>query len=238
MTARRLSTALLAVTLLSSVVAPPAAAVVNRVTVESREDVLGGRVFGAAGAYEKLAGVVEFSLDPKHAANTAIVDLARAPRDASGRVTASANFMVLRPKAVPRDRAVALLEVSNRGGKAALPYFARAAWSADPTTADDFGDALPLRLGLTLIWVGWQFDVPPRDGGLRLDAPVATDGGRPIEGLVRCDWTVDELSLTLPLGHRGHRPYPVVDPDHLDNVLTERDGRLANRRIVPEPVAL
>src|SRR5438874_805632 len=84
------------------------------------------------------------------------------------------------------SRAAALLEVANRGGKAALPYFARAAWSGDPKTADDFGDALPLRLGLTLIWVGWQFDVPARDGGLRLDAPVATDGGRPIEGLVRC----------------------------------------------------
>jgi hypothetical protein len=55
---------------------------------------------------------------------------------------------------------VALLEVSNRGGKAALPYFARAAWSVDPAVDADFGDALPLRLGLTLIWVGWQFDVP------------------------------------------------------------------------------
>jgi hypothetical protein len=60
---------------------------------------------------------------------------------------------------------------------------------------------------LTLIWVGWQFDVPARDGALRLNAPVATDGGRPIEGLVRSDWVVDERVTTLPLGHRGHRPY-------------------------------
>jgi hypothetical protein len=233
MTARGLTTVLLGVALLSAAAAPPAAATVSRVTVQSRQDVLGGRPFGTAGGYEKLVGVVEFALDPVNAANAAIVDLARAPRDASGRVVASANFMVLRPKTMLRERAVALLEVSNRGGKAALPYFARAAWSVDPAADADFGDALPLRLGLTLIWVGWQFDVPPGDGVLRLDAPVATDGGRPIDGLVRCDWTVDERTSTLLLGHRGHRPYPLADVDHPDNVLTERDGRLAARRVVP-----
>jgi len=233
MTGRCLRTALVGLALLSATYAAPAAASVSRIVVQSREDVLGGRPFGAAGSYEKLVGVVELALDPANAANAAIVDLARAPKDASGRVTASANFMVLRPKSMPRERAVALLEVSNRGGKAALPYFARAVWSADPTSGAELGDALPLRLGLTLIWVGWQFDVPRRDGVLRLDAPVATDDGRPIEGLVRSDWTVDERTVSLQLGHRGHRPYPVADPEHRDNVLTERDGRLEPRRVVP-----
>ncbi len=233
MTGRSLATGLLGLALLSSIVARPAAATVSRVTVQSRQDVLGGRPFGTAGGYEKLVGVVEFALDPANGVNARIVDLPHAPRDASGRVTASANFMVLRPKAMPRERAVALLEVSNRGGKAVLPYFARAAWSADPAADAEFGDALPLRLGLTLIWVGWQFDVPPRDGVLRLDVPVATDGGRRIEGLVRCDWTVEERVVTLPLGHRDHRPYPIADVEHPDNVLTERDGRLAARRVVP-----
>src|SRR5882762_5797539 len=225
MTARSFSAALLGLALLSPVVARPAAAVVSRLTIESREDVPRG--------YEKLIGVVDFALDPANAANAAIVDLARAPRDASGRVTASANFMVLRPKSMPRERSVALLEVSNRGGKAALPYFARAAWSSNPTVETQFGDALPLRLGLTLIWVGWQFDVPIRDGAMRLDAPVATDGGRSIEGLVRSDWAVDERVATLPLAHRNHRPYAVAHPEHPDNVLTERDGRLGDRRVVP-----
>src|SRR2546426_344045 len=219
-TARRWVTVLWGVAL-GSWVAAPASGAVRRLVVESRDDVLGARPFGNVGPYEKLTGIVEFALDPANAANAAIVDLARAPRDASGRVIASANFMVLRPKTMPRERAVALLEVSNRGGKAALPYFARAAWSADPAAEAEFGDALPLRLGLTLIWVGWQFDVPLRDGVLGLDAPVATDGGRPIEGLVRCDWTVDEQTVTLALGHRNHRPYPVADAEHPDNVLTE-----------------
>src|SRR5262245_48019274 len=133
MTARRLTNALLGLMLLSLFAAPPASAIVSRLTVESRQDVLGGRPFGTAGAYERLVGVVEFALDPANAANAAIVDLAGAPRDSSGRVTASANFVVLRPKTMPRDHSVALLEVSNRGGKAMLPYFARAAWTTNLT---------------------------------------------------------------------------------------------------------
>ena len=169
---------LLGLASLISMIAAPASATVSRLTVQSRQDVLDGRPFGAVGGYEKLVGTVEFALDPTSPANARIVDLQRAPRDPGGRVRATANFMVLRPKAMPRERAVALLEVSNRGGKAVLPYFARAEWSGDPAAEAEFGDALPLRLGLTLIWVGWQVDVPPRDRVLRLDAPVATDGGR------------------------------------------------------------
>ena len=60
MKARAWLTVLLGVTLVSSVVALPASAAVRRLVVESREDVLGGRPFGAAGPYEKLSGIVEF----------------------------------------------------------------------------------------------------------------------------------------------------------------------------------
>ena len=34
--------------------------------------------------------------------------------------------------------------------------------------------------GFTLLWVGWQFDVPHREGLVRVFAPVATDNGKPI----------------------------------------------------------
>src|SRR5881396_1501245 len=208
-----------------------AGAEVRHVTIESRVDLLGGRPFGAAGAYEKLTGVVDFAFDPANRANGRIVDLERAPRNAAGFVEARATFMVLRPKRVARP-GVALVEVSNRGGKAALPYFNGADWSHDPTTEAELGDGLLMRLGLTIVWVGWQFDVPREPGLLRLEAPVARDGDRPIEGLVRCDFTVDRAVRTLALGHRGHVPYPLADPDHRDNVLTVRDGRLAPRTVV------
>src|SRR5262249_20053362 len=150
--------------------AATAGAEVRRVVVDAREDVLGG-------AYEKLKGTVELELDPTHPANTVIVDLDRAPRNARGRVDASADFMVLRP---PARGSVALLEVSNRGGKAVLPYFNRGTWSPDPSSADDFGDRLLMRLNLTLIWIGWQFDVPRQSGLLRLRAPIARGADGPI----------------------------------------------------------
>jgi hypothetical protein len=226
----------------------PALARVSGVTVESRTAVLGGAPFGPGGAYEKLTGTIELELDPASPANARIVDLGRAPRNAAGRVEARANFMVLQPTDRGRDRRIALLEVSNRGGKAALAYFNGARWSLDPVAREDFGDGLLMRLGLTVIWVGWQFDVPRRPGLLRLDAPVATGpagegresplphppgAGAPIEGLVRSDWVVDHPVTTLPLGHRGHIPYPLVDPAHPGNVLTVREGRLGPRAVVP-----
>ena len=222
MTAR----AAVAVLVLLLTAAGSAGAEVRRVLVSTRQDVLGGD-------YEKLGGTVEIELDPTHPANAAIVDLDRAPRNARGRVEASADFMVLRPRRPPARGATALLEVSNRGGKALLPYFNRAAWSLDPSTAEDFGDRFLMRLNLTLIWVGWQFDVPRQPGLLRLRAPIARDGSGPIEGLVRSDWTVERPSPTLPLAHRDHVAYPVADPRHPDNVLTVRSARLGPREIVP-----
>jgi hypothetical protein len=216
----------LAAVVLILAAATTANAEVRRLVVSTREEVLGGD-------YEKLGGTVELELDPAHPANAVIVDLDRAPRNARGRVEASADFMVLRPRRPPARGSTALLEVSNRGGKALLPYFNRATWSLDPSTAEDFGDRLLMRLQLTLIWVGWQFDVPRQPGLLRLRAPIARDASGPIEGLVRSDWTVEQPTTTLPLAHRDHVAYPVADPRHADNVLTVRSARLGPREIVP-----
>ncbi|MFO1350815.1 MAG: alpha/beta hydrolase domain-containing protein [Gammaproteobacteria bacterium] len=206
---------------------------VTRLEIAERTDVLQGQPFGGAGPYEKLKGTIHFTVDPANPANTVIVDLDKAPRNAAGKVEASANFIVLKPKNPPADGGTALLEVSNRGGMAALPYFNRGAWVQDPVKPEDFGDGLLQRLGLTLIWVGWQQDVPPRPGLLRLDAPVARGTDGPIRGLVRADWTVDQPTRVLALGHRDHSAYPVVDPSDPANVLTVRGGRLAERQVVP-----
>lgn len=212
----------------------PAHAEVAGISIEERVVVLDGHEFGPAGAYEKLTGSLRFSLDPAGDANQAIVDLGLAPLNAAGRVTASADFMVLQPVDSERRRGVALLEVSNRGGKASLPYFNDGRRSAnDPSVAEDFGDGLLMREGLTVIWVGWQHDVPDVSGLLRLDAPIATgEDGKPLEGLVRSDWVVDERVQTLALGHRDHRTYAPSDTDDPRNLLTARNEREGARRVV------
>jgi hypothetical protein len=214
--------------------AQPSEAKVVEVDIVDRQPVLGGRSFGDAGAYEKIVGRIRFSLDPDLQANRRIVDLSLAPRDEFGGVSAVSDFMVLRPLDARKGRGVGLLEVSNRGGKATLPYFASGRRGAtNPVIDEDYGDALPLRLGLTMIWVGWQFDVPQSDENLNIRLPILTNGGKPIVGLVRSDWVVDQNTDALALGHRGHQSYPVFDTDDARNVLTWRTGREAPRNTVP-----
>jgi hypothetical protein len=205
---------------------------VVRIVIDERTDVLEGRAFGAVGPYEKIVGRVYFAFDPANPMNVRIVDLDKAPRNAAGLVEAWANFMVLRPKNSERSARTALLEVSNRGGKAILSYFNGARGSRNPETEEHFGDGLLMRQGLTLIWVGWQHDVPDAEYIMKSHLPIAR-GEEPIRGLVRSDWTVARSTTTLSLGHRAQIPYPVADPDDPDNVLTVRDGRLGERRVIP-----
>src|SRR5262245_11317944 len=165
------------------VLALAAQAKVDSVDLYERVDVLNGQSFGDSGAYERLSGSIHFAFDPRNPANAAIVDLGKAPVRADGKVGASADFMVLRPKDTLKGRGIGLLEVSNRGGKASLSYFNRARASNSPSTAEEFGDGFLMRQGLTVIWVGWQFDVPFDQKLLRLQVPVASDDGVPIHGL-------------------------------------------------------
>jgi hypothetical protein len=225
---------LLAAALLGPVFPRDLHAEVVRVEVESREPVLDGRAFGGVGAYEKLTGWIHFAFDPDDPANANIVDLHLAARNAEGRVEARAPFMVLRPVNPERGRGVALVDVSNRGSKAALWFFNNAVSAPDPVLEEHFGDGRMMRMGLTVIWVGWQWDVVPGEGILHLEAPIArTEDGSPIRGLVRSDWTVDETVRSMPLGHRGPASYEVADPEASENVLTVREGREAPREVVP-----
>jgi len=206
---------------------------VVRVLVDRREDVLGGMAWGDAGAYEKLVGRIFFAFDPENPSNRQVVDLKWAPRNGDGMVEAWAEFMVLQPKDPKRRRGVAWLEVSNRGRKASLRYFNGASGRGwDPSSEEDYGDGLLLEAGLTIIWVGWQWDVPEDAGLLRLHVPVARLPGGSIQGLVRADWTVDEDIEVLELGHRGHRAYQPVSEGDDGPVLTVRDGRLASREVI------
>ncbi len=225
----------IALVLTTLLVSAFASADVTRLDIESRVTVLDGQPFGDAGAYDKLTGTVHFACDPDNQFNSRIVDLEYAPRDEDGRVEASANFMILTPTDPARASGVAYVEVSNRGGKATLSYFqgARGRAGSDPTEPSHFGDGLLMNMGVTIVWIGWQYDVPDRPGVLRLNVPRATNAPEQITGLVRSDWVVDRAAEVLDVAHRNHRGYPVLDEQDPRNVLTVRDGRLESRRVVP-----
>lgn len=202
---------------------------VERVELEAREVVADGMAFGDAGAYELLAGTIHFAFDPADPANAAVVDLDLAEPDEDGRVRASGSLVVLRPVDAAKGRRTALVEVSNRGGMAMLSYYNGAGRATRPREARDLGDGFLLRQGLTLVWVGWQFDVPDEPGRIRLDVPFVEGP----TGRVRSDWVIEAPVEELDLGHRGHRAYPILDPEDPANVLTVRSGRLEPRREVP-----
>ncbi len=209
---------------------------VLRVEVEFRETVLKGRKFGDYGPYELIRGKIYFSFDPGNPMNRHITDLTLAPRNGDGEVEAWSNFAVLQPVDFRKTRKIGFVEVGNRGNKPIFFELNRAQGrSIDPDSPESFGNALMFREGLTLIWIGWQFDVPVRnEHTLKLNVPVARNvDGTSIYGLVRSDWTVDSHQKSLLVSHRNHVAYPAADPDDPDNVLTERDYRDAPRRVVP-----
>ncbi|MEM1088816.1 MAG: alpha/beta hydrolase domain-containing protein [Pseudomonadota bacterium] len=185
-------------------------------------------------AYERLSGTVRFAIDPALAVNQRISDISLVrTTHPHGWAVASANFLMLRPMEQPEDP-VALLEISNRGGIAGLRYFQRGEFSLEPELPEHFGDGLLMRRGMTLVWVGWQWDVPEDgQGRLRLEVPYAPSRDPANYGLVRSDWVVDEPVELLALAHRNHqayRPARSVDPR---NVLTRRRARLGPREIIP-----
>jgi hypothetical protein len=208
-----------------------AGARVVQIRIDHRELVLGGKSFGAAGPYEKLIGKIEFALDPSSPQNTKIIDLALAPRNSRGEVEFTADFYLLKPVDAGRGNGRLLYEVGNRGSKGILRTFQKAGPAQDPKTPADFGDGFLMRQGYALLWMGWQWDVP--DGRMRMDMPVATDHGAPIIGLVRGNFILDARADTAPLADRGHKSYPVADPNSPDASMTVRDATIAPPQRIP-----
>ena len=197
--------------------------------IQTRSLVLDGRPFGAAGAYEKLAGTLRFAVDPGHPVHAGVCDLDRAPRNAGGRVEFAADFAMLRPMDPARGNGGLLLDVPNRGRKVALGMFNSAVRVADPTTAEDFGNGFLMRHGWTVAWVGWQPDVPRVDGLMALDAPR----GQGASGLVRCEFRPNAPADVLPMADRYHIPHPAAELDDPTALLAVREHVGAAATAVP-----
>jgi hypothetical protein len=190
---------------------------VVRLEVTRREPVLGGAPCGGAGAYEKLEGVLHFAVDPSRPVHEPIADVARAPRNGRGLVESSADFYLLRPLGGGRRRL--LLDVPNRGRKIALGMFNSTPRSNDPTSREDFGNQFLMRHGYTVAWVGWQPDVPRRDGMMALSVPRVPG----LSERVRCEFRPNARADALPLADRYHIPHPVARPDDADAELHVRE---------------
>jgi hypothetical protein len=212
---------LLRTLLTALILATPVYADVTRIEVKSRSDVA-GQASGAAGPYERVAGRIYFAVDPKNPVNQIIADIDKAPRNAAGKVEFSSDFELLKPKDASRGNGTVLYEVSNRGGRGMVNFFNRD------------GDDFLFDHGFTLMWIGWQFDVPLRPELLRVYAPVAREAdGRPITGLVRSDFVVNQPAQEASLADRSHQAYVVSDRTDPATRLTVRDSVEGARRTIP-----
>ena len=200
---------------------------VTRLEVTRREPVLDGARFGPGGAYEKIEGVLHFAVDPARLVHAVIADLARAPRNAHGLVESWADFSLLRP--VDGGRRRLLLDVPNRGRKIALGMFNSTPRSNDPTTREDFGNGFLMRHGYTVAWIGWQPDVPRRDGMMALTVPRVPG----LSERVRCEFRPNARADVLPLADRYHIPNPVARPDDPDAELRVREHADAPSVAIP-----
>lgn len=191
-----------------------AGAAVRSVHIVERTEVSNGAAFGAAGAYEKLVMKAGFAVDPKLPANRIVTDLEYAPRNESGLVEFSADAIVLKPRDPSKGNGTILFEVSNRGGLGMLRMF--------NIGTGEYGDAYLLQQGYTLVWAGWQFDVPAQQP-LKLYTPIARMPEGSITGLVRSQFVPNSRTTAMPLADRNHAPYMPADPEDSGAKLTVRE---------------
>ena len=229
---------------------------VTRFDVTLRRPLADGRPFGDTGSYEELKGRLAFAVDPDHAANRDVTDVALAPRNAAGLVEFAADVSILLP--VDRGRASGrlLLDVVNRGNTVSVPNFNHATRpvfrpGSDPDPPVDVGDGFLMRHGWVVASCGWQCDLPEIPGLFRLHGVEArAPGGAPLRGRVYVQLQAPEDVPHFLLSDRGHLPYPAADSDEPDAVLLVRDqpdgepevvargrwrfARLTGGRVVPD----
>src|SRR4029453_8695476 len=168
-----------------------------------------GRNFGDVGPYEGIPAPRTIALNPSDDRNSVITDLARAPRTAEGKGEPPAHVGILRPADPARGNGTLLLDVPNRGRKLAPQLFDDSSQPGanNAQGADDAGIGFLHRQGYTMVWVGWQGDIPSRPGQMALTAPVL----KGVTGPAREEFIFD--TTTSPA--RATLTWPAADPANL-----------------------
>jgi alpha/beta hydrolase family protein len=187
-----------------------------------------GTAFSDVGPYEQLDGTVYFAVDPYHPSNAGITDLPRAPRDAQGLVHCAADFRLLKPVALHYGNQRLLLDIVNRGNPTVLTNFNSAVGRQEP------GNGFLMRQGYTVLWCGWQDDVPTTAELIRIHVPEAIEAdGKSIAGEIAVTFQPDARMQVQILSDRMHRPHPARDLNDPNAVLTVQDHEDAPPLTIP-----
>ena len=184
-----------------------AQAELTRIEIKSTKDVLGGKAWGNTGAYEELIGTAYFTIDPKAAANRAIPNIDKAPKDAKGLIEFSSDIYIDRPKVAAKGNGVAFFEASNRGRRSLSTTFSQPFRAKQTDEEAEYGDGTLFKEGFTLVWVGWQHSVDRKPGMVGIDLPIAMENGQPVTG------TVNTFGIGAPWVIAKDSPTLIMDPD-------------------------
>jgi hypothetical protein len=200
----------------------------------SRQSFAEGMSFGDTGPYEILRGVAHYAVDPSQLRNRAIVDLPLATRNADGKVEFEADVCILAPRDPTKGNGGLLYDVNNRGNKLALGMFNSGASSNNPNTKAHAGNGFLMRRGYTIVWCGWSGELLAGGDRLLLRAPIATEKGKTIRGVVRQELMTDLPATSLTLTRReNHGSYPPSALGEKSGTLTWRMHEKAQRVVIP-----
>jgi hypothetical protein len=173
-----------------------AEAEVVRFEVVKSEPAFEGRSFGSVGPYVKITGRAVIAIDPADPRNAIIADVGAAPRNANGRVEATADVVILRPADPLHANGTLLVDVPNRGLLLAPQLFDDAGQPGANAAAKsaDAGIGFTHGQGYTMAWIGWQADIPSKPGQLALAVPVL----KGVTGPARDEFVFDHTRTPAP----------------------------------------
>lgn len=205
---------------------------VEHIEIQQRAPFHEGTSFGSH-VYERIDAMAYYAVDPLDESNQCITDLQYAQRDVDGLVRFSGDLTILAP--VDGGNRAALLEVPNRGHRVANRSINLCELIEDHNIIEP-GDGYLFRQGWTLVFCGWQWDVPKGTGRLGLNPPIVPEPGKgQMQLRFQPNTRVMDLALTdQHVGSPGfHKTIPPMDNDDPDAVLLVRDGVYAEPTAIP-----
>ena len=202
---------------------PVADAQITKIVIDrarSESPTFEGRAFGpngSVGQYEKLRGKAYGELDPADPRNAVITDLARAPRNARGKVEYYMDIFILKPIDLAKGNHKSILDFNN-SGEMRIAQLNDAPLSNNPTTAAQAGNGFVMNLGYSVVGNGWDFGATTDDDGMTISVPIAKNpDGSSITG-PSYEYIVfdDAKNVRYPL------TYPAATTDRSKATLTVR----------------
>jgi hypothetical protein len=207
----------IALAVLATVIAwatPSYAKVIKLEVLSVQSPAFDGRVFGSVGTYDRVLARATVAVSPTDRHNTIIVDIDRAPRNPDGLVEATADVEILRPTVAANGNRRLLYDVVNRGVQRAISMFNDASTWNNPPKAGDGGNGFLMNRGYTVVFSGWQGELPA-DGRMKtISVPVVAG----VTGLSREEFIFDHTKNPTV----ETLTYPIADLDPAAAKLTIR----------------